>query len=151
MVLRAPLDFRGGSAAPQAFPARREILLALSAVPLSSAFGQHLNECPRGNFGPTVMKRPTLWATCNTPTYPPGESPSWLIWEIDNWIYQFGADAPPTSAIRRIVELFASKLVAVSATSSAATAHRPSTRQTSGSGGAAVASRRLSPSATPVS
>jgi hypothetical protein len=112
-ALRTPLDFPGASRAPQAFPARREIPLVLSAARLSSTFGQQLNECTRGNFGPPVMKRPTLWATCNTPS---GESPAWLTWEVDNSIYQVGVDAPPTLAIRRITEFFASKLVAVSTT-----------------------------------
>ena len=111
IALRTPLDFPGASHAPQSFPDRREILLVLSAVRLSSTFGQLLNECTRGNFGPTVMKRPTLWATCNTPS---GKFPPLLTWEVDNWIYQVGADAPPTPATRRITEFFASKLVAVS-------------------------------------
>jgi hypothetical protein len=115
IALRTPLDFPGARLAFQAFPARREIRLLLSAARLSSTFGQLLNECTRGNFGPTVMNRPTFWATCNTPSIEfPGPIPTGLTWEVDNWIYQVGADVPPTPATRRITEFFASKLVAVS-------------------------------------
>jgi hypothetical protein len=112
ITLTTPPDFPGARAAA-GFSDRGEIQLELWAAPLANRSGQRVNQCPRSNSGPTVMGRPTLWATCIGPS---GESTSWLTWEVDDWIYDLGMHPPQTSAIPRMIQFFASKLVAVSPT-----------------------------------
>jgi hypothetical protein len=123
IAVTTPPDYPGAQAGP---PGRQQIVLVLWGAALTSEFGQQLNQCSRGNLGPTVMKRLTLWVTCDIPSieFPDATMApdvqagvsSGLTWEVDNWIYELGAAAPQTSASRRLVEFFASKLVAVSAT-----------------------------------
>jgi hypothetical protein len=68
------------------------------------------------------MKRPTLWVTCNVPseelTPLVVQTPTALTWEVDDSIYDVGieVEVPETSASRRMVQFFASKLIAVSTT-----------------------------------
>ena len=107
IALTTPPDYPGAVVAPGGFPGQGQVQLLLAALPLSSPMGQSLDQCTRGSFGPTVMERPTRWATCSAPS---GNSSSWLTWEIGNAIYLVGS-APQTSASRRMVLFFASKLV----------------------------------------
>jgi hypothetical protein len=118
--LATPPDFPGASVTQEpvtrgspTFTNGPHFSLFLWGAPLSSTFGQQLNQCSRGNFGPTVMGRPTLRATCNIPA---GSPTAWLAWTVDNWIYEIGSFPPQATETPRMIQFFASKLVAVSPT-----------------------------------
>lgn len=103
-----PIDYPGaayGHAVGVGF-----LQLILTAMPLSSQAGQAINSCSRGNFGPLVMERQTLWATCRSPS---GLSFTWLTWEIGATLYAVSASAETVPA-QRLAQYFSSTLIAVS-------------------------------------
>lgn len=114
IAFTTPPDYPGAQVDPQGFVGIGQVQLVLAAASLSSRDGHQMNACARGNFGPTVMGRPTLWATCSAPS---GESITGMTWEIDSAIYLVGTPLRQTAATRRMVQFFASKLVRVTPTS----------------------------------
>jgi hypothetical protein len=105
-TLTTPPDYPGTRAWLGLAHVRMEITALLSP---SQTAQQNNNSCTRGNAGPTVMERPTLWTTCDSPSTRIVK----LTWEIDNAIYAIGS-LDETAAGRRMVQFLASKLVPVS-------------------------------------
>jgi hypothetical protein len=102
VTVLTPIEYPGDTLTSPA-----AIRLVVAAQPLSSPGARLPDGCASVNSGPSAMGQPTLWAKCGTSNY------VFLTWQTGTEGFVVNA-ANDTPATRRLVQLFASKLVAVS-------------------------------------